>query len=167
MTASHIPDAIEIVFIGVVATATLDLWSITMHRALGQPLTNWAHVGRWIADLPRGTFRHAAIAEVPPRAGELGIGWTTHYVVGIVYAALYLLALAAAGSPPTFSSAALFGLVTVLAPWLILQPGIGAGFFASRTPAPGLTRVRNVVAHVIFGIGLYVGWELLSALGQA
>jgi len=56
-------------------------------------------------------------------------------------------------------------LITLLAAWLILQPGMGLGFFAGN--APNLTRVRcmNVAAHSIFGLGLYGGWCLMASAG--
>jgi hypothetical protein len=65
---------------------------------------------------------------------------------------------------PSLGSAILFGVVTILAPWMILQPGMGAGFFASATPNPPLTRAIHMVAHSIFGLGLYAGWWLLAPI---
>ena len=157
MTWTNTPDALEIVFAGAVATALLDLWSLSLNRVLGFPATNWGHVGRWVAGLPSGSFRHASIAEVPHIAWERVIGWSTHYLIGIVYAVLYLLVLAAVSSAPSVHSAALFGVGTVLMPWLILQPGIGLGYFATRARKPSLTRLLNLLSHLVFGVGLYVG----------
>ena len=42
-----------------------------------------------------------------------------------------------------------------------MQPAMGAGAFASRTPQPGLIRIVNVSMHVVFGASLYVGSLLL------
>jgi Protein of unknown function (DUF2938) len=55
------------------------------------------------------------------------------------------------------------GLLTLVAPFFIMQPGMGAGIAASKTPNPNVARRRSVVAHTVFGIGLY-GSALLSAL---
>lgn len=149
--------------VGVFATAMLDLWSLTLNRALGAPITNWDYVGRWISGLlTSGTLRHAAIAAVPPAAHERLLGWSTHYVVGVIYAALYLGVLAALNATPSVSSAGVFGLITVLAPWLILQPGLGIGYFATRAPRPNLTRALNLLSHLVFGIGLYLGWVVVT-----
>jgi hypothetical protein len=44
---------------------------------------------------------------------------------------------------------------TVVAPLFVMQPAMGAGFAAAKTPTP----VRNCCAlanHTVFGIGLYV-----------
>jgi Protein of unknown function (DUF2938) len=44
----------------------------------------------------------------------------------------------------------------VLVPYLIMQPSFGLGIAASRTPNPTQARLRSLVAHTAFGIGLYV-----------
>jgi hypothetical protein len=43
---------------------------------------------------------------------------------------------------------------------MILQSGMGAGLFASASQNPPLTCAINMVAHSIFGLGLYAGWLL-------
>ena len=49
----------------------------------------------------------------------------------------------------------LIGLGTIVAPWFILQPGMGAGIAASKTPDPRAARLRNLTTHTIYGIGLF------------
>jgi hypothetical protein len=40
-----------------------------------------------------------------------------------------------------------------------MQPGMGAGIAARRTPRPSAARFQSVVTHTIFGLGLYAaGW---------
>lgn len=157
MNSMSPPDAIQYLFVGVFATAMLDLWAMALNRAIGAPVTNWAHVGRWVAGVRSGTLCHTNIAAVSPAPHERLLGWSTHYIVGVIYAVLYFGVLAAAGEPPGISSATLFGIVTVLAPWLILQPGLGIGYFAANAPKPNRTRALNLLSHLVFGIGLYVG----------
>jgi DUF2938 family protein len=55
-----------------------------------------------------------------------------------------------------------------VAPFLLMQPGMGAGIAASRTPRPVAARLQTLVTHGIFGLGLYAaGWatSLLMPLG--
>jgi Protein of unknown function (DUF2938) len=55
--------------------------------------------------------------------------------------------------------ALLVGIGTVAAPFLLMQPGMGAGIAASRTPRPAAARVQSLLTHFIFGVGLYgAGW---------
>ena len=57
---------------------------------------------------------------------------------------------------PTLLPAMLFGIGSVLAPYLVMQPSFGLGIAASRTPRPMQARLRSLMAHTAFGIGLYV-----------
>lgn len=150
--------------IGIGATVLMDLWAIALARLFGQSRPNWALVGRWFAHLGRGTVFHDNIAQAEQVPGELTIGWIFHYAVGIVYGVL-LVAFAGIAwlADPTFLPAFILGMVTVLAAWLLLQPGMGAGWFASRTPNPMKTRALNLVGHTVFAIGLYGTALLLRA----
>lgn len=145
---------------GVGATALMDLWSIVRKRAFGIPLPDYGLVGRWVAHLTRGRFRHESIAASAPVRGERLIGWTAHYLTGIAFAGLLL---GAWGLPwvrnPTLGPALIVGIGTVAAPFLVMQPGMGAGVAARRTKRPGAARLQSLVTHGIFGIGLYAaGW---------
>jgi hypothetical protein len=44
----------------------------------------------------------------------------------------------------------------VLAPFLVMQPSFGLGIAASRAPSPTQARLRSLMAHIVFGVGLYV-----------
>ena len=54
----------------------------------------------------------------------------------------------------TLGPALLVGIGTVAAPFLLMQPGMGAGIAASRTRRPGAARMQSLVTHTIFGLGL-------------
>ena len=53
-------------------------------------------------------------------------------------------------------SVAVFGIATVVFPFFILQPSLGLGIAASKTPRPAQARLKSLVTHTIFGLGLYV-----------
>jgi hypothetical protein len=153
--------AVSAVLIGVGATIVLDLWSLLLRR-FGVATTNWGMVGRWIGHFPTGRFAHDDIAAAAPAPGEQLIGWTAHYVIGVTYAAA-LLAIAGLdwARQPTLAPALIFGFVTILAPFFIMQPGMGAGVAASKTPRPNVARLKTVLAHTVFGFGLYgAAWVL-------
>jgi hypothetical protein len=142
--------------IGAGATAVMDLWTVTRARLLGGRMPDYALVGRWLAYLPRGRFRHDPITASPPVAHEHLIGWTAHYLIGIVFAAILLLIWGVEWArQPTLAPALIVGIVSVAAPFLIMQPGMGAGVAASRTPRPNVARMQSIVTHTIFGFGLY------------
>lgn len=143
--------------IGIGATIVMDLWAAALKRFWCLPSLNYAMVGRWIGHLPRGVFTHASIAQAAPVRDEAVLGWTAHYVIGVLFAAI-LLALVGNdwAAQPTLAPALLMGVASVAAPFLILQPGMGAGIAASKTPHPGAARLRSLMAHTVFGIGLYL-----------
>jgi hypothetical protein len=145
-----------ILLIGAGATAATDLWAIARKRLLGVPAPNYGLVGRWIAHMPRGRFRHDSIAAAPPVAGERVVGWTAHYLIGIAFAAILPGIWGAAWiRNPTIGPALAVGIGTVAAPFLVMQPGMGAGIAASRTPRPASARLQSLLMHAIFGLGLY------------
>jgi hypothetical protein len=148
--------------IGMIATASTDLWAIARQRLLGVPPPDFGLVGRWIAHLARGRFRHARIAAAAPVRGERLIGWTSHYFIGFAFAMLMPALWGARWlAQPTLAPALIVGVATVAAPFLLMQPGMGAGFAASRTPRPAAARIHSIVTHAVFGLGLYAGALLI------
>jgi hypothetical protein len=146
----------QITLIGVGATALMDVW-LRLLSLLGVPTTSFAMVGRWVGHFAHGRFAHAAISKADPIPGELGLGWLTHYAVGIGYAAL-LVALQGTAwlERPTPLPALVFGVVTVAAPWFVMQPAMGAGVLALKTPTPLQNGLRSLANHAVFGAGLYI-----------
>lgn len=146
-----------ILLIGIGATAVMDLWSLLRQRLFSIPPTNWGMVGRWIAYMGQGQFRHVAIAKSDAVRGEQYIGWTAHYLIGIGYAVLLVLIFGQQWvKNPAIGPALAVGIATVVAPFFILQPGMGAGIAASKTPNPNSVRLHSVINHAVFGFGLYL-----------
>lgn len=148
--------------IGVGATLVMDLWAAVLRR-LGVPSLDFALLGRWIGHLPDGQLIHQSIAKAPPVRGELILGWCAHYGIGISFAALLVsvFGLAWARSPSLWP-ALLIGIVTVVAPLLLLQPALGAGIASTNTPRPLFNSMKSVATHTVYGVGLY-----LAALATA
>ncbi|WP_057919731.1 DUF2938 domain-containing protein [Lysobacter antibioticus] len=143
--------------IGIGATALMDLWGLLRTRLLRMAAADYGLVGRWIAYLPRGRFRHDPIAATPRVRGERAIGWTAHYLIGIAFAAV-LLAMWGLdwARQPSLAPALIVGIGSVAAPFLLMQPGMGAGLAARRTPRPGVARLQSLITHAVFGVGLYL-----------
>lgn len=148
---------LSIVIIGIGATAVMDLWGVVRKPLFGVPAPNYAMLGRWIAHMTHGQFYHPSIASSPPISGELLIGWTVHYLTGIAFAALLIsIAGPAWVHSPTIGPAFAVGIGTIVAPFLLMQPGMGAGFAGSKTPDPNAARVQSLFTHMAFGLGLYL-----------
>ena len=147
--------------IGAGATAFLDLVAAARSLVFGTPKLNHALVGRWIGAMARGRFFHDAIARSAPVAGERAIGWIAHYATGIAFAGVLIFVWPDWAREPTLIPALVVGVGSVAAPFLLMQPGMGFGVAASRTPDPNAARGRSLMTHAIFGTGLYAaGWGL-------
>lgn len=146
----------RIVLVGIGATAIMDLWLLFLKR-MGAQTLNFGFIGRWVGHLFRGRFMHQSIGKSEPIRRELALGWLTHYAVGISFAIL----LFGVNGPvwmrkPTILPALVVGLCTAAAPLLVMQPAMGLGFAASKTPAPLKNCMRSLINHLVFGLGLYL-----------
>ena len=145
------------IFIGIGATLIFDLWGLFLKYAFKIPPSNFCLVGRWIRYMLQGTFRHSNIGSAPQQSGECIVGWTAHYAIGVMFTLVFV---ARAGNSwlqhPTLISAVGFGIVSVGAPFLIMQPAFGLGIAASKTSKPMQARLRSLINHTVFGIGLYL-----------
>lgn len=153
----------RVVLIGIGATIVMDLWAIFRKQVFGVPSLDYALVGRWLGHMPGGMFVHAGIATVPRVRGETILGWTAHYMTGIVFAGLLLVLYGTDWADrPTLGPALGFGILTAAIPFFVMQPGMGLGVAASRTPKPNAARLRTLVTHAVFGLGLYLSAWLLA-----
>lgn len=149
--------------VGIGATAVTDVWAWLRTRLLSIPPPDYGLVGRWVAHMPRGRFRHESIKAAAPVRYERALGWVVHYAIGVSFAAL-LLSIYGLGwlDRPTIVPALIVGVGTVAAPFLVMQPAMGAGVAASRTPRPNAARLQSLVMHAVFGIGLYAAAWLMA-----
>ena len=92
------------------------------------------------------------------------LGWIGHYVVGILYGVIFALIVGpgwlaaprlAAGVDLRAGRRSAFG-------WFLLQPGLGMGWAASKTPNPGRVRLLNLAGHTVFGLGLWLTGLLIG-----
>lgn len=151
--------------IGIGATAVMDLWGIVRKPLLGIAPPDYGLVGRWIAHMTHGRFRHDSIKVASRVRGELIIGWTAHYLIGIAFAALLIGIWGPSWiQQPTLVPALVVGIGTVVAPFLLMQPGMGAGIAASKTPRPGSARLQSCISHAVYGLGLYMSGETVHLI---
>jgi len=156
------------VAIGVGASLLMDAWNLFLKRAFGIPSLNYCLLGRWLLHMPEGTFFHSSIAAAPPRRFECAVGWFAHYMIGVVLALVFLvLAPGDWLARPTVLPALLYGIGTVAFPLFVLQPSLGLGIASSKTPKPVKARLKSLVTHVVFGVGLYLCALALSHLRLA
>ncbi len=156
---------ISAILIGLGATLTIDLWALFLKHAFKITPSNFCLVGRWIRYMPEGIFKHSNIASAPQKSAECTVGWIAHYIIGITFAVTFIALVRDNWlHHPTLIPAIVFGVVTVLMPFFIMQPLFGLGLAASKTSNPTQARFRSLMNHSAFGVGLYLFGLLLSKL---
>lgn len=164
LTAGHLLGAIAV---GAGATLVMDLWNLFLRRAFGVRSLDYCLLGRWLRHMPGGRLRHASIAAAPPMPLECTVGWIAHYTIGTVFAVVFV-GLTAGNwlARPTVLPALLYGIATVIFPFFFLQPSLGLGIAASNTPNPAQARLKSLMTHTVFGVGLYLCALGVSYLGR-
>ena len=149
------------ILVGLGATLVIDLWALLLRRGLNIPSLNYCLLGRWLLHMPGGTFGHESIAAATQKRHECTIGWVAHYLIGASFALVFVLLVSGTWlERPTLLPAMVFGIVTTLVPLLIMQPSFGLGIAASKTPNPNQARLKSLMTHTVYGVGLYA-WALL------
>ena len=148
---------VRVIVLGIGATLVMDLWALLRRRWFGIASLDYALVGRWLGHMRHGRFHHPAIGKLQPVRGERLLGWSCHYLIGVIFAALFVAVIGPQWlGQPTLVPALLLGAVSVSAPLLLMQPAFGMGLAASRMPHPWQVRLRTLVTHLVFGVGIYL-----------
>jgi hypothetical protein len=145
------------IVIGAGATAVMDVWNLLLRLALGIPSLDYCLLGRWIGHMRHGTIRHMSIAAAAPKRLECILGRIAHYGIGVVLGVVFI-ALAPSGwlARLTILPSLAFGIITVAFPFFIMQPSLGLGVASSKARNPTLARLKSLMSHTAFGVGLYL-----------
>ena len=91
------------------------------------------------------------------------IGYIVHYIIGSLFGILYVLINMIFYIEPSIFLSLIIGFTTVLGAWCIMMPfAFNIGFFASKKEEQKQLMVQNLIAHFVFGIGLYLGYLICS-----
>ena len=154
---------LQIVIVGVGACLAFDAWQRIFQWFTGIPPSNWAIVGRWaIILLTNGQLKVRDIEAHPDRRHELGVGWLVHYGIAILYSAVFMLLMKANILAAEFADGLLFGVVSVLIPWLFFLPCLGKGIMGRLTPNPLLVCALALMMHSIFGVAIGLGFAFFT-----
>lgn len=157
-----------IAILGMAATAVMDIWARLQQRLFGIRPLDYRLLGRWLLHMRHGRFYHKAIWEAEKQRGERLLGWGAHYAIGVLFAALFVFIVGRAWpNSPTLAAPLIFGISTVIVPFLLMQPAFGLGIAARKAPDPLHARRNSLLAHTSFGIGLYAGGWITACLPLA
>jgi hypothetical protein len=151
-------DILEMILMGIWATFFMDILAVVVVklkivRATIEPQI----VGRWALYMLRGKFVHEDIYQTPALNNEKLAALISHYLIGIMLTGIYLfLELIAPAIRDQLWVPLIFGMATILLPWLWLYPSIGIGFLASKSPNKSDYIIFSSINHTNFGIGMVI-----------
>ena len=79
------------------------------------------------------------------------LGWIAHFMIGTVLALIYVSVFASRLPGSGVVRGALYGLLPWLLSQVMVNPMMGAGIFASNTPAPVMMVIGSLMGHMIYG----------------
>ena len=148
----------EMILMGIFATYFMDILAkylvkLKIVRASIEP-----HIpGRWVLYMLKGKFIHKDIRQIPALKNEKLTTLISHYLIGIALIGIYLfLEFLIPEIRAQLWMALLFGIATVLLPWLWLYPSIGIGFLASKSKNKSDYIIFSIINHLNFGIGMTI-----------
>ena len=155
---------VELILIGIGSCIVFDIWQRIFQILTSIPPSNWTLVGRWfIGLLSNGQLIANQLSEQPEAKHETPLGWIVHYVVGIVYAYVFARLVWLEILEPTIIHGLLFGVASVVVPWLFFMPALGNGVFANKAPNPRLACALALMMHSLFGLSLGFGFSIWVA----
>lgn len=153
---------LSVMTIGFGASLMMDLWGWLLKQSLKINSLNYCLLGRWVCAMRQGQWQHQSIVHSPRQNHECLVGWWVHFFTGMFFALpLLILSQGRWLQDPDLLSALVLGWSTIIFPWFVMQPALGMGMMACRTPTPISARLKSVLTHSVFGLGLYVCAELL------
>ncbi len=155
---------IKITLIGIGATATMDIFAFILSK-FGINGLDYRFLGRWIGHIFNGKFFHNKIFDSPIIKNEQIIGQFAHYSIGIAFAFLLVLLFGKkwVESPSLFPALAI-GLLTMAAPFFLMQPAFGFGIAGSNLPDPNKARLMSLIIHSVYGVGLFLSALLINKI---
>ncbi|MBS9463566.1 DUF2938 domain-containing protein [Flagellimonas sp. 389] len=155
---------LQTILIGIGATLFMDLYALLL-KIFGIKSLDYRFLGRWIGHFTKGHFRHNHIMKSSAMPYELSVGWTAHYLIGITFALLLVFAFGKKWlENPTVLPALCIGIITIIAPFFLMQPAFGFGVAGSNLPDPGKARLMSFITHSVFGLGLYLSAIILKQI---
>ena len=144
---------------GIFATLLFDLFQISLSYGYNIKKSKWNLVGRYFVGLKEKKFFREDIENELEIKNELIIGYIVHYIIGSIFGLIYVSFNIIIFTEPSILISLVFGFVTVLGAWCVLMPfAFNIGFFASKKEEQKQIMVQNLIAHFIFGVGLYFGY---------
>ena len=150
------------ILLGLGGCVAMNAWAILISKLGLVPYPNWAIPGRWFGYLLVGKISHENIVTSDPISGEYVLGWFLHLSVGSIFGMIFLQIVGHQWLVnATALPALIFGTLTAGFGWFLVQPSMGMGIMASKTPNPSFIRFTGLLSNTVFGLGLWITAETI------
>lgn len=146
---------------GIIGTIIFDLFQQALKYSYNINRIRWDLAGRYFYGLLDKRYFREDIQNEEKIKNEIIIGYFFHYLIGSIFGVFYVLINLFFYSEPSILISIIIGFITVFGGWCIMMPlAYNIGFFASKKLEQKQIIVQNLIAHFIFGIGLFIGYNL-------
>ncbi len=146
---------------GLFATILFDIYHYSLNFAYSIEKPKWNLLGRYFLGYKENKFIRTNLIDDEEIDNELLWGYFFHYLIGIIYGVIFVILNFLFFEYPSIFIAYTFGFFTVLGGWCFLMPfAYNLGFFASKSDQRSNILVQNLIAHFVFGTGLFIGLYL-------
>jgi len=143
---------------GLFATIIFDLYQSSLKYAYDIEKPKWNLLGRYFLGYKENKFIRKNLIDDEELDNELLWGYFFHYLIGTIYGIVFVILNFLLFDYPSIFLAYIFGFSTVLGSWCFLMPfAYNLGFFASKSDQRTSLLVQNLIAHFVFGTGLFIG----------
>ena len=148
---------------GIIATFLFDAFQYSLSYAYNIDKPKWNLAGRYFLGLKEKKYIRLDLANENEISNELIFGLVGHYLIGSIFGLSYVIINIIMLSDPSLLLAIFIGFITVLGGWCIMMPfAYNIGFFACKKNKQTQLMVQNLISHFIFGIGLFLGYSIIS-----
>ena len=143
---------------GLFATIIFDLFNHSLNFAYNIDKPKWNLLGRYFLGYKENQFIRKTLIDDEELDNELLWGYFFHYLIGIIYGVIFVILNFLLFDYPSILLSYIFGFTTVLGGWCFLMPyAYNLGFFASKSDKRSNILAQNLIAHFVFGTGLFIG----------
>ena len=153
---------LEGIISGLFATILFDLFNYSLYFAYDIDKPKWNLLGRYFLGYKESRFVRKNLINDEELENELYWGYFFHYLIGIIYGIIFVIINYLLFDYPSILLAYIFGFSTVLGGWCFLMPfAYNIGFFASKSEQKINLLIQNLIAHFVFGTGLFIGFYII------
>lgn len=156
---------------GGMATVVMDVFAILLIRAKLLNLQGLQVVpsllGRWMHIIAGRRQVHLAdIRAEPSLQTEVRTGMLTHYLIGFVFGAFFVIESRhfQLQNFELIYAGIIFGFLTNIFPWLIMYPAMGFGFFGRKLAFFRQMLLFSLLNHLMYGLFLGIFTNLIRGL---